>query len=206
MNGGTKAPMLRRGQTDSEKTVAPAHQAEEDEVVLVRRVAGGDMRAFEQLYRRYFTRIARFVDRMTHGAVSTDEAVNDTLLVVWNRADSFNGTSKVSTWIFAIAYRKALKALASRRAEEEVEEPGSEQDDADPAPGPEQQAQALQEGAALRAAMGRLPADQRAVIELAYFQGMGVREIAGIVGCPPDTVKTRMFHARRKLRQWLGQE
>jgi RNA polymerase sigma-70 factor (ECF subfamily) len=123
------------------------------------------------------------------------------MLVVWERPDAYNGTSKVSTWIFAIAYRKALKARA--RWPDPVEDNDRDLRVSDgPAPDEELQRGRLRE--ALVKAMAQLSADQRAVVDLTYFHGLGYRDIAEIVGCPIDTVKTRMFHARRRLKQALS--
>jgi RNA polymerase sigma-70 factor (ECF subfamily) len=168
---------------------------------LVRRVAARELWAFESLYRGYHRRLARFLDRMTRHPDLVDELVNDTMLVVWNRADSYNGQSKVSTWIFGIAYRKALKAL--HRLDEPVDDEAVEPRASDE-PGPEQRLGLQQLHAALRQALAGLSPPHRAVIDLTYFHGADCREIAEIVGCPVDTVKTRMFHARRRLRGLLA--
>ena len=87
-----------------------AEGSEANEVRLIGQIAGGDRLAFTQLYRAYFPRLTRFLDRMTRKPTLIEEIINDTLLVVWQKAASFNHTSKVSTWVFAIAYRKALKS------------------------------------------------------------------------------------------------
>ena len=82
-----------------------------DEVALMGRVASGDGEAFEVLYRCFYRRLRRFLERMTRRPQLVEEILNDTMLVVWRKAHTYNLRSKVSTWIFAIAYRKALKAL-----------------------------------------------------------------------------------------------
>lgn len=178
-----------------------AGRAEANEVRLLAQAERGDRAAFAQLYRAYFPRLARFLDRMSRDGALIEEVINDTMLVVWQKADTFNHTSKVSTWIFAIAYRKALKAL------ERLDEP-LEDDDADlrwsAEPGPEQQLGLQQLQLALQRALAGLSAEQRAVVALTYFHGADYREIAQIVDCPVDTVKTRMFHARRRLKTLLG--
>jgi len=173
---------------------------EAGEARLVARVATGDLPAFEALYRLYHPRLVRFVGRMLRRPALVDEVLDDTLLVVWHRADSYNGSSKVATWIFAIAYRKALKAL--QRLDEPVDDDAADQR-VEPGPGPEQQLGQLQLRRALQEAMAALTPEHRAVIDLTYFHGLACREIADIVGCPVDTVKTRMFHARRRLRALL---
>ena len=78
---------------------------------LISQVAGGDRHAFEALYRGYFPRLTRFLNGMTRSVQLIEEIVNDTMLVVWQKAWTFDGSCKVSTWIFAIAYRKACKAI-----------------------------------------------------------------------------------------------
>lgn len=175
--------------------------AAQDEVRLIARVRGGDLRAFEQLYRTYHVRLAHFLMRMLRRPAVVDEVLNDTLLVVWKRADSFNGNSKVSTWIFAIAYRKALKAL--RKLDDPMEDTFADKRPSHE-PTPEAKLDQTQTRAALADALDDLSADHRTVVDLAYFHEMGYREIAEIMDCPVDTVKTRMYHARRNLKSRLA--
>lgn len=176
--------------------------AESVEVRLVGLAAAGELPAFEQLYRVYHPRLTRFLDRVTRRPGLVGEVLNDTMLVVWNRAGTYNGRCKVSTWIFAIAYQKAIKALS--RLDEPVQ---AEFDDDQPAPlesGPEYHAAQSQIRVALAQALDHLSLEQRTVVHLTYFHGMGYREIGEIIGCPVDTVKTRMFHARRRLKTLLA--
>lgn len=178
-----------------------ASLAERAEVGLLARTTRGDLQAFEQLYRAYHPRLTRFLDRLTRRPGLVEEVLNDTMLVVWNRAATYNGRSKVSTWIFAIGYHKAMKALS--RLDEPVSEEG---DDDQPAPAeanPEYRAAQSQIREVLAQAMDQLSFEQRAVVHLTYFHGIGCREISEIVDCPVDTVKTRMFHARRRLKNLL---
>jgi RNA polymerase sigma factor (sigma-70 family) len=174
-----------------------------DEQALVARIARGDRAAFEALYHAYFPRLRRFLERMTRRPPLVEELLNDTMLVVWRKAESYDGVSKVSTWVFAIAFRKALKALKGVDDAVAYDPEGGE--DAVPADGgPERELQQRQLQAILGHAMGGLSAEHRAVIELTYYHGYGCQEIAEIVGCPVGTVKTRMFHARRRLKALLG--
>jgi RNA polymerase sigma-70 factor (ECF subfamily) len=138
---------------------------------------------------------------MTRRAPLVEEVLNDTMLAVWNRPDRFNGASKLSTWVFAIAYRKALNAL--RRQDEPVEDKGAADRPA-PGGGPERELADRQAQAALMGALEILSPDHRAVVDLTYYHDMGYREIAEIMACPVDTVKTRMFHARRHLKRILS--
>ena len=192
---------MLRGQSNPDVRAEPAGAAtERDELRLIGRVAAGERFAFELLYRAYYPRLRRFLQRMTRRPALIDELLDDTMLVVWHRPQAFNGTSKLSTWIFAIAYRKALKAL------QRLDEPRADPLDEPAAAAGEQPEQRLAQAqlrGALALALDGLSVEHRAVVELCYFHGMGYREIAEIVGCPVDTVKTRMFHARRRLRAAL---
>jgi len=189
--------------------VAPQHltggrsgAANAAEAALLERTALGDLRAFEALYRAYFPRLTRFLERMTRRPELVEEILNDTMLVVSGNAHKYNRTSKVSTWIFAIAYRKALKALRDSHDFAETDVDLAELAGADEhEPNDELLQQQLRR--VLSEAVEALSANHRAVIELTYFQEMGYREIANIMGCPVETVKTRMFHARRRLKALL---
>lgn len=184
---------------------SPPPADDEEDRRLVARVCRRDLPAFETLYRRYHPRLSRFLQRMLRPAHLVEEVLNDTLFVVWNQAERYNGTSKVSTWIFAIAYRKALKALD--RHDEPAEDPPEDADDArtaDAGERPEERLSHAQLHAALARALATLSPDQRAAVELTYFHGFSYPEIAAIVDCPTDTVKTRMFHARRRLKLQFG--
>lgn len=175
--------------------------ANQGEVELLGRVMAGDRHAFEQLYRAYFPRLSRFLGRMTRSAALIEEVVNDTMLVVWQTAPRYDGSCKLSTWIFAIAYRKALKALHLR------DEPVEAEADASPAPAPlepERQLSQRQLRHTLEQALAQLPMQQRIVVLLTYYHDMAYQDIAEIVDCPVNTVKTRMFHARRKLKELLA--
>lgn len=173
---------------------------------LVARTCRRELAAFESLYRRYHPRLSRFLQRMLRPGHLVEEVLNDTLYVVWTQAERYNGTSKVSTWIFAIAYRKALKAID--RHDEPVEDPGDDGENAVPADAsgrPESRLSLVELRAAIERALVQLSPDQRAAVELTYFHGFSYPEIAAIVDCPTDTVKTRMFHARRRLKaQFAG--
>ena len=188
-----------RGENAGPRPAPAEGDAEPAEVRLVARVAAGDLAAFERLYRLYHGRLTRFLDRMTRRRPLVEEVLNDTMLTVWNRSDRYNGTSKVSTWIFAIAYRKALKAL--RRSDEAVEDADDEQESDSR---PDDHLERREASEQLARAIAALSHDHRAVVVLTYFHDMGYREIAQIVDCPVDTVKTRMFHARRRLRGMLA--
>ncbi|HEX7435695.1 MAG TPA: sigma-70 family RNA polymerase sigma factor [Caldimonas sp.] len=181
----------------------PRRTTDAPDAALVARAAAGDLRAFEALYRAYHPRLGRFLGLLTSRQSVVEEALNDTMLVVWRRADAYNGQCKVSTWIFAIAYRTALKAL--RHQDDPVDDSSADELPSD-AGGPEQQRSDRETRAALARALDGLSAEQRSVLVLTYFHDLPYAEIAQIVDCPIDTVKTRMFHGRRRLRALLSGE
>jgi RNA polymerase sigma factor (sigma-70 family) len=181
----------------------PARSRADDDAQLIARIRQRDLTAFETLYRGYQPRLARFLGNLVRRPQIVEEVLDDTLLVVWERPESFNGNSKLSTWIFAIAYRKAMKAL--RRQDEPVEDREANLR-VSTAPGPDEEANRERIKMALAEAIDHLSVDHRAVVTLTYFHEIGYREIAEIMQCPVDTVKTRMFHARRHLKRTLAGE
>ena len=194
--------MLHERITNTGATEDGRSQGALDEVALVRRVAQGDRVAFETLYGCYYPRLARFLERVTRQPQLVEEILNDTMLVVWRKAPTYDLSSKVSTWIFAIAYRKTLKTLKGMDRVLEFD-PERIVSPVESAPEGEFMRQELR--AFLSRAMTALSAEQRAVIELTYYHGHTYQEIAEIMGCPVDTVKTRMFHARKKLKALLAE-
>jgi RNA polymerase sigma factor (sigma-70 family) len=159
--------------------------------------------AFETLYRRYYPRLFDFVLRIVGQSADVEEIINDTMMVVWNKADTFAERSKVSTWIFGIAYKKSLKRLKNnkRRTSREINADVECEDGRDPADAVDNKAMLDR----IRAAVGKLPMAQRSIVHLAFFYGHSYSEIAQIVDCPVNTVKTRMFYARQRLRPILDE-
>lgn len=176
---------------------------DEEDLRLLVRVRRRDLKAFEALYRSYQPRLARFLMNVAHRPQLVEEVLDDTMMVLWDRPDSFSGRSKLSTWLFTIAWRKAMKAL--RKQDEPVEDFGEEARISTDR-SPEQNAGDHRVHHALIGALASLSPEQRAVVDLTYFHEIGYREIAQIMNCPVDTVKTRMFHARRHLRRELAGE
>lgn len=168
---------------------------------LLQRVTVKDKVAFEKLYSRFYPQLTRYLSRLMRRPEMVEEVVNDTLFVVWEKAEQFQGRSKVSTWITGIAYLKGIKALDKLRMM------------------PEQQAQSLHDAEEieetrnlisrlglqdwLASGLDQISVDQRSVVELTYISGYSYLEIADIMKCPVNTVKTRMFHARRRLAKLL---
>lgn len=189
---------MTRAHNDSSPTLAavpkpPALSNNEGELALIRRVSLRDRAALRELYLLYHRRLSRFLMRVTQRQDLAEEIINDTLLVVWNSAGRFRGDSRVSTWIVGIAYRRALKSVRRRHSFEVVElEANDNLVGAD-------NLQAWENLEWIEEALNELPIEQRMCLELAYVLGHSCEEIAAITACPVNTVKTRLFHARRKL-------
>jgi len=192
--------MLRNFSVQGPGATALKRSTDAVDLNLLGRVVARDTRAFETLYRIYHPRLERFLGLITPRRTIVEEALNDTMLVVWRRSDTYTGQCKVSTWIFAIAYRTALKALRSQ--DEPVAAAAVDDIVCDDA-GPEQQLNHRQTRATLMRALESLSAEQRAVLILTFFHDLPYAEIAQVVDCPLDTVKTRVFHGRRRLRAAL---
>jgi RNA polymerase sigma-70 factor (ECF subfamily) len=162
-------------------------------------VARGDRRAFEELYLSYHRRVAGFLSRLVPGSENIDEIINDTFMVVWQHAGDFRHSSRVSTWIFGIAYRVALKSLRQhKRWREASADDGQSEQVTDPT-------QETEEHDWLAQGLDRLSQEQRLGLMLTYHWGHSVQEVAAMTDSPPGTVKARLFRAREKLRVHLGE-
>lgn len=186
--------VMKSAEKDSRS--ASGTSSEERERALLARIAAHDSAAMKELYLLYHRRLARFLMRLTTRYELAEEIINDTFWVVWQHAGDFRGASRVSTWILGIAYRRGLKTLRYARP------PPPDIDVATEA-GTDEPAKQEELSEWMDVALQRLPSEQRMVIELAYHIGHSCEEIASIMECPVNTVKTRMFHARRKLRTLL---
>jgi RNA polymerase sigma-70 factor (ECF subfamily) len=178
-------------------TLSARNSPKESDRELLAAVAEGNRRALEELYLAYHRRLARFLTRFTPAYENAEEIINDTFMVVWQNAKDFRNASQVSTWIFGIAYRTALKCLRRQKNHAGV----ANLDDC-----PEQTFDPMPDAEThdwLKHGLNRLPMEQRLTLELAYHMGHSLEEIAAITECPVGTVKARMFHAREKLRQYL---
>jgi RNA polymerase sigma-70 factor (ECF subfamily) len=171
-------------------------QAPADEL-LIGRIARGDRLAMQVLFARHHVRIYRFVLRLIRDEMAAEDVISEVFLDVWRQASRFEGRSAVSTWLIAIARFKALSMLRKRREDglddemvEQIEEPSD-----DPGLATEKR----DKGAKLRQCLAALSPEHREVIDLVYYHEKSVEEAAQIIGIPENTVKTRMFYARKKL-------
>ena len=173
----------------------PGAETEAVERALLNRAAEGNRAALERLYALYQPRVFKFVYRLTNSYATADELVNDIMFIVWQKAGSFRGDSKVSTWIFGIAYRQTMRRVSRRKPTLSIvasENAWSGEDDV-----------SLETEDWVRRGISALPHLQRMTVMLVFYLGLSYEETAAIADCPVNTVKTRMYHARRQLKELL---
>ncbi len=174
---------------------------DEDNRQLIERIARKDQSAVDVLFARYQLRICRFLKRMVRNEAIAAELTNEVFVKIWRHAGTFSGHSSVSTWIFKIAHNEAIGYLR-KRSDEPLDEKAALRL-ADPDDSPEVALQKADKAAAIRECLSDLSEDHREVIEMVYYHEMSVKEVSEVIGIPANTVKTRMFHARKNLSEML---
>jgi len=169
--------------------------------VLIARIARGDRAAMQVLYGRHHVRVFRFGLRLVRNEQLAEELISDVFLDVWRQAGKFEGRSAVSTWLLAITRFKALSALR-RRTDAELDDDAAAAIE-DTSDDPEVAVQKKDTGEALRKCLASLSPEHREIVDLVYYHEKSVDEVAEIVGIPANTVKTRLFYARKKLADLL---
>lgn len=172
----------------------PPHDAELR--ALLRRVAERDRAAFRELYHALRPALARHLYRLLRRADKVDETLNDVMWVVWQNAGTYRGDSQVTTWVLGIATLKSRRVHARLQRElDRAQRPAVDDDDFVAPPTDFDRDVAI--------GIARLSAEHRDALELTYYFGYSCAEAAQLLDCPVGTVKTRLFHARRRLRQLL---
>ena len=169
------------------------------DAILVNRIAAGDRLAMQALFVRHRTPVYRWLLRFVSNETLAEDLLSEVFLDVWRKAASFEARSSVSTWLLAIARYKALSARRRRTDAELDDELASSL--VDPADDPELVLQKKNRAEVLRQSLARLSSEHGEVIDLVYYHGKSVKEVAEIVGISEATVKTRMFYARKKLAE-----
>lgn len=168
---------------------------------LLLKISQGNERAMADFYRLYENRLYKFIKVKLNDSFEASDILNETFLEVWRKAGTFEGRSKVSTWLFGIAYYKTMDRLRKKKPilidEENFPEIVDESADA--------MACMLSDerGSHVKHCLETLSESHRAVMQLAFFEDMAYGEIAAIVDCPENTVKTRMFHAKQAMKHCL---
>jgi RNA polymerase sigma-70 factor, ECF subfamily len=184
----------------SRKGEAGSGQGTSDEA-LIGTIAAGDRRAMQALYARHNVRLYRFVLRLTNDSSLAEDLVSEVFIDVWRGAKGFKAKSQVSTWMLAIARHKALSALR-RRSDAQLDEDAA-MAIADPADDVETIVDKRDRSVVVQHCLSQLSTQHREVLDLVYYHEKSVDEIAEIVGAPVNTMKTRMFHARKRMQGLL---
>jgi RNA polymerase sigma-70 factor, ECF subfamily len=171
------------------------------EASLIARVAAGDATALRALFVRHETRVFRFILRLVRNTAVAEELTNEVFLEVWRSAGSFKGAASPATWILGIAHHRAISSLRKNREESWDQEvtlalPDTSDD-------PEIAAQKTDTTAILRRCIDALSPAHKGIIDLVYYHEMTIGEVGKILEIPVNTVKTRMFYARKRLGELL---
>lgn len=173
----------------------------DDAILLLQRITGGDERAVEELYRAYHERIYAFAMKRLNNSADAADVLNDVMLEVWRSAFRFEGRSRPLTWILGIANYKIIDKLRKRyKVIHEEIDPQIPDPDNIPAL---DAIVGVEDARQLRDCLDELSDSHRMVVHLAFFEDLSYGEIARIADCPEGTVKTRMFHAKKLLKQCL---
>ncbi|MCB1515243.1 MAG: sigma-70 family RNA polymerase sigma factor [Hyphomicrobiaceae bacterium] len=173
-----------------------------DDADLIQRIAGLDQLALRTLIGRHQVRLFRFLMRHVRDEAQAEELTNEVFMEVWRNAGRYEGRSQVTTWLLSIARNRAISRMRKRRElewnEDEAAEIVDEDDD------PEVSLQKQDKALALRRCLDALSREHREIVDLVYYQERSVSEVAEIVGIPENTVKTRLFYARKKLSELMN--
>jgi RNA polymerase sigma-70 factor (ECF subfamily) len=169
---------------------------------LIEAIAGGSQVAMRILYDRHSTRVYRFILRIVGNATRAEDLLSEVFTDVWSQAGRFEGRSQVSTWILSIARFTALSAIR-RRDETALDETAMVflEDGADT---PEEAVLKEDRSAQVRRCLAQMSREHREVIDLVYYHEKSIEEVADIIRAPKNTVKTRIFYARKRLAQLLS--
>jgi RNA polymerase sigma-70 factor, ECF subfamily len=172
------------------------------DAALVDAIAAGDKQALQVLYGRHHVKVYRFALRFLRDESTAEDMVSEVFLDVWRQAERFERRCQVSTWLLAIARNKALSTLR-RRSTEQLDEEVAEFIE-DPADNPEVVMQKQERASFLRGCLDQLSAAHREIIDLVYYHERTIEEVSEIIGVPVNTVKTRMFYARKRIAEMMA--
>lgn len=171
---------------------------------LLERIGQGDEAAFRLLYKAFSPKLYAYTMRQLGDPAQSEEIVSDTLYEVWRQPDRFRGDAQFSTWLIGIARNKVLMAFRARRPDSDHEDLDDMADrlEADNGCGFDVLAE-KQRHEGVQHCMGKLSDEHRECVHLVFYEGLSLGEVAQVQACPENTVKTRLFHARQKLRNCL---
>lgn len=179
----------------------PAERSPADDLVLVQRIADGDPLALSALYDRHAQAVYSHASHLLGDVAEAEDAVEETFWRVWGKAGDYDrALPDVPTWLVMICRQRATERLRSKKRalDQLLDDPtglGSAAARVDAAP----------DGARVASALAEVPGDQRTVLELAFFRGVSPGDVASVTKQSPETARTRLRVAMRKLRDALGE-
>ena len=173
---------------------------EDDERELIERAQAGEATAFERLAEQHAARLWRCALALSRDGHWAEDLAQETLVEAWRSLARFDGRCRFSTWLFGILRHRFLKGWRRHNAAR-LAEPDALGQVPSTACSPDRSAEASEDAQRVRRAVASLPEEHRLVVELRFFAGATLDEIAAVLGCPLGTVKSRLHHALEKLRQ-----
>jgi RNA polymerase sigma-70 factor (ECF subfamily) len=175
---------------------------QEQDLDLIQRMVAGNENAMRELYAAYGQRLYAYALRLTDDPAAAEDVMQDTLIIAWRTAHTFRGQGRLIAWLLGIVHHSAMKTLRHASASQPLEEIEETLPDANASP--EEQAQTGETNRWVKKGLQNLSAEHRAVVELVFYQGLSLQEVARVCGCPLGTVKSRLSYARQHLRGVLS--
>jgi RNA polymerase sigma-70 factor (ECF subfamily) len=171
---------------------------------LLERIGRQDQAAFEELYKAFSRKVYAYVLNMLKDHVRAEEVLVDTMHQVWRNPAQFRGDSQFSTWLIGVARNKALMVFRGRRPDEAHDDLDDVAETmADDSEDAYEQLAQKQRTDGVRHCMDKLSDEHRECLHLVFYEGYSLAEVAEVQRCPENTVKTRLFHARQKIKNCL---
>ena len=174
---------------------------------LIRRCKGNEARAWREFSRRFTKQVYSLCLRMLRNQAEAEDATQETFVRVHRYLDRFDSSRPLEPWLAGIGYNVCLRRMpgvvAAARGEDDLDQVSSEEE-TDGLDRMEDGASSREEAALLHSGLTALAAQDRALLHMHYWQGLGMAEIADAVEMPVNTVKIRLFRARTRLREVLG--
>jgi RNA polymerase sigma-70 factor, ECF subfamily len=174
------------------------------DATLIAQIAEGNKLAMRALFARHQVKVYRFALRIVRDSALAEDVVSEAFLDAWQHAGRYEGRSSVSTWLLGITRHKALTAC-NRRSTESIDDDMA-QNVVDATANPEADLDRKDTGAVIRRCIASLSPEHAEIIDLVYYQEKSIKEIVEILGIPDNTVKTRMFYARKRLAALVAAE
>jgi len=190
--------------TKNPVNTASGREAVLSDETLIRQIAEGSKLAMRALFARHQLRVYRFALRIVRDATLAEDVVSEVFIDAWQHAGRFEGRSTVSTWLLGITRHKALTA-ANRRPTETLDSETA-MNVVDPAATPEAELGQKDTRAVIRRCLAAMSPEHAEIIDLVYYQEKSIKEIVEILSIPENTVKTRMFYARKRLAALVAAE